>query len=73
MKSFVSDEKRPTDRPFPKLMLSKKDHLIVLFCEPRIGTVLSTNDATFWSGRHESIWDMGWFVDFEGEITLSND
>ena len=56
--------------PFPKLMVSNKGN-IVLFCEPKKGTVVYAQYKTV-TGEWSDTWAMSEFIDYEGEVRLSN-
>ena len=70
MKVEVKESSKKAERPFPKLMITQKDTL-VLFTTSGVGTVLKGVDLT--TGDHFSDLDSECFKDFEGSITLSND
>jgi len=61
------------DEPaFPKLMQTTKGS-IVLFEKERCGTVIARLDPGVYPvGTYSTTWDMGYFSDFYGEVTLSN-
>jgi len=67
-----SNLKNPCAHPFPKLMQAKNG-LIVFFKKSGEGTIIKENisfgrDGLAW---HSTDWNMQEFVDFDGEITIS--
>lgn len=60
------------EKPYPKLMVGKVSKTIVLFKQARLGTVVSTSDANP-IGYNCSTWDMDYFYDLIGTVTLSNE
>ena len=63
-----------TVKGFPKLMIAK-DGLIVLFIEEKCGTVIQdeTRSADWKIAEYSERFNMSYFKDYEGEITLRND
>lgn len=58
-------------KPYPKLMVSAKTKLIVLFIDYAEGTLIDIgNKKNFTIGEWSNDWDMESFVDFKGSITL---
>jgi hypothetical protein len=57
--------------PFPKLMSSRRG-TIVLFYQEHCGTCLRSLGSDTPIGSHSRDWDMEYFEDFYGEVTLSN-
>ena len=58
--------------PFPKLMQTKQGSL-VLFDKEGCGTVIDhINPDVRPVGMYREDWDMSYFLDFYGEVTLSN-
>ena len=61
--------------PYPKLMITEDKRIVVLFDNHGEGTVLhSSNPEDGWNiGEYNDVWDMSKFVNFNGEILLSNE
>lgn len=55
---------------YPKLMIAKVDGEIVLFESKDNGTVV--NAARNRAGYRSDDWDMDYFTDYDGTVTLSN-
>lgn len=75
MKSEVNDTPKRQDTPYPKLRQYKgaKDSFIVLFIAPSKGTVVHTGPgSTHCPGDYGEYWAPGYFEDFHGSLTLSN-
>jgi len=69
MKTEIIKEENKADE-YPRLMVGVNG-TVVLFREPKIGTVLSGRG---WEPSHYSTsWAMGGFTDFKGKVVLSND
>ena len=73
MKVEVKNESEPKELPFPKLMYSKDDELLVLFIDYGRGILMSDERQLY---RKESIhystdWGMSAFTDFKGSITIT--
>ena len=74
MKVEVKECSKKAERPFPKLMISKVNKtILVLFTAPTEGTIIHSKDNYHPLGFHSQKFESGYFEDFEGEITLSND
>lgn len=74
MKSILIAQQKK-NKSFPKLMKRKDRNYdyIVLFIDESRGTVVHSNSSLGCSvGYHSTSWDMKFFEDFEGKITLSN-
>ena len=73
MKVEVNTENESKSLPFPKLMYSEDDGLIVLFIEFRKGILLSDPKSLYKNkGNHYSeCWAMNCFTDFKGSITIT--
>jgi len=60
---------------FPKLMIDRKDKMIVLFYRHEEGTILDTgnnNGSYHFLGNYEEDWDMSDFEDYNKEICIKN-
>ncbi len=66
---LIENDKEPK---FPKLMISKSRKSVVLFTGPREGMVVYGEGMGLSSVMYCSIWDMGYFKDFDGKVILSN-
>ena len=75
MKVEVKESSKKSERPFPKLMISKDDKTtIALFSTPTKGTIIQSKYIDKPVGYHSQCFIVSeCFEDFEGEITLSND
>ena len=74
MKVEVKENSMKAERPFPKLMIGIRNKTtIALFSSPTEGTVIHSKDNYHPLGFHSQKFESGYFEDFEGEITLSND
>lgn len=74
MKSVVRNEKKGSDRPFPKLMIDPVDGLVTLLKSAEEGVVVAEgNNAVYYIGYYSKTWNTSHLEDFEGEVTLSND
>ena len=60
-------------KPFPKLMIGDFTNVIVLFSETSVGTVVERGANSELVGYFNDEWDMPYFKDYDGEITLSNE
>ena len=60
-------------KPFPKLMIGNRTNVIVLFSHIKTGTIQVKGNHSGQVGLHDSSWDMNYFKDYDGEITLSNE
>lgn len=74
MKTIIKNH-NTIEKPFPKLRSSiSNPDKIVLFIDAVEGTVVSTNrNSNLPIGYHSKHWSSKDFVDFQGELTLSND
>lgn len=74
MKSHVK-ETEPTGvkQYFPKLMISHESGIIVLMTEPGAGPTVGGPSHLEWEYGECLNWDMSYFEDFYGKVTLSND
>ena len=61
-----------TDKPFPKLMNSKNKCVVVAFTEPKKGTVVWKNPGISLF-EYRTNWEMLFFEDFTGKVTLEED
>jgi hypothetical protein len=64
-------EKEFSVKGFPKLMIAT-DGMIVFFVKVKDGIVLCPED-NYKIGEYEKGFDMSYFKDYEGEITLKNE
>ena len=71
MKSIVTD--KFLEKPFPKLMKSKKTGTIILFEYSGKGTVVGNPIGSNAMGYVSTAWSMEKFIDFDGKILLEND
>ena len=67
--------KQPEEKtPFPKLMIGTTSQCIVLFRSPKTGVVVyQGKHYDYPLGFDSGAWDMEYFTDFNGSVTLSND
>ena len=72
MKSEVKPVEKKSDKPFPKLMQSKKTGEVLLFNDYGDGMCITKGKRYFLS-QYSRNWSMDEFTDFEGTVTLSND
>lgn len=72
MKITVNMESSTKVKPFPKLMISKKN-TIVLFEDNGLGTCVATGGSLNPLGVFANDWDMTMFEDFNGSVCLEND
>jgi hypothetical protein len=68
-------DRNPSSRslPFPKLMISRTNDLVVLMTAPGHGTVVGVGSSTWFEGDHKTSWMTEDFDDFQGTVTLSNE
>jgi hypothetical protein len=69
----TATEQQQKEVPFPKLMKHKFSDSVVLFEEPKKGTIIIPSPRA--SGGIGTVcyeWDMAVFEDFEGSLTLTN-
>lgn len=71
IKVKVATEKENKTIPFPKLMKSI-NNTIVLFSSEGIGVVIKSSTA-YSVGDHNTCWDMILFEDYNEPITLQNE
>ncbi len=65
----------PEFHPYPKLMVGvdkRIDGMVVLFQKERIGTVIHASKTEYALGFITHLWNMDGFVDFDGNVCLSN-
>lgn len=73
MKVEVNELDKKQIKAFPKLMGTKNGY-IVLFSKPEKGVCLKKPESTAdIIGSYYDEWNMDYFEDFNGSITLSND
>ena len=73
MKVEVKESSKKSERPFPKLMISKVNKsILVLFTAPTEGTIIQSKNNDKPVGFYSRDFGDSYFEDFEGEITLSN-
>ena len=65
MRVTIGDEQELNVKPFPKLMISKMG-TIVFFSKYDEGICIKR-------GKYLTTWDMSYFTDFTGSVTISND
>lgn len=70
MKTVVNNQ--PSSPKYPYLGIRKDQNLIVFFSAYCEGTVINKGTSSHDDGYHCDKWVMGFFVPFEGSITLSN-
>ncbi len=73
MKVTVKNSDAVEEKPFPKLMVSRKYGLIVFFSKPKYGTCIYADLTEDRPGDLSAVWDMNQFTDFHGTVTLEND
>ena len=74
MKSTINDPLIST-KEFPKLMCYiLRKNLVILFSKDKTGTVVSDSSlGEYYSlGYHDNDWNMAFFEDYEGTVTLEN-
>ena len=64
-------EEKNEPKPFPKLMKSDYDDMIVLFTEPSIGTIIWAS-KTYEIGRTSRDFQIKAFTDYNEPITIQN-
>lgn len=65
-------DKIKSEKPFPKLMISKVGK-IVLFEKEGKGVVIRTTEGSIYeNGEHSKIWDMDRFADYNEPVTIQN-
>jgi len=73
IKSVRTNNRPSSEKSFPKLMKSLYTDVIVLFLRDRQGTVVSgVSKDGHTIGQYVPDWNMFNFIDYDGEITLSN-
>lgn len=76
MKIEIKENKKISNKPFPKLMIGSLRSIILasrLENGQIVGTVIKNNDNIYPLGYYSENWNKSEFKDFEDEITLSND
>lgn len=56
---------------YPKLMQSTKTDVVVLFTKPGKGMVV-VSTPRFYMGEYSETWDMDFFANYQGTLTLEN-
>lgn len=69
MKVTVENRDEVKELPFPKLMISKASDKIVYFTEKGVGVSIHNHDYPT-EVEYCTYWDMQFFKDFKGKITL---
>lgn len=73
MKSVIkSNQEIKKEKSFPKLMQSKESGNVILFTEKEKGILVFEGDTYYGLGHFSKSWNMDNFIDFEGNIILSN-
>ncbi len=72
MKSKVTDKSKPSEKPFPKLMICSATGVIVLMISPEKGTVVGGSSALE-IGDYFGDWNYFTFTDYNGAVELSNE
>ena len=57
---------------FPKLMEGTETSVVVLFTESKKGAIVSVGTSDNKIGYYHFDWQMEYFKDFKGELTLKN-
>ena len=57
---------------FPRLMEGTESSVVVLFTESKKGAVVSVGTSDNEIGWYHHNWQMDYFKDFKGELTLKN-
>jgi hypothetical protein len=73
MEVTVKNEKANKVLDFPKLMISKEDGSIVLFTSNGVGACIYPLDDIIYHSKlanSYTTWEMDYFTDFKGEITI---
>ena len=70
MKSRIEIEQVPV-KPFPKLMKCTTDNTVIFFSDHGVGIVVYAENQDC-IGEDSDEWIMDGFVDFDGQIVLSN-
>lgn len=76
MKSELSKQpEQAKERPYPKLMISNIDGIVVLFVDKREGFVVKSSESGYQIGMWFDSWAMENFTDLDPEIKviLQND
>lgn len=72
MEIIATPNATSTERPYPKLMIGKKEGTIVLFTTPTKGTVIQTGNRWHYPlGYHDTKWAPEEFEDYCGIITIN--
>jgi len=69
----VTENRNSIPGKFPKLMVMQPESVIVLFTNSGTGIVLSTGNNCYPLGYLHNDWNMIFFTDYTGSITLEND
>jgi hypothetical protein len=64
----ISTNPHSKSKSFPKIMCSKMNGAIVLFEEDGKGIALNGPDP----GLYSTAWNMDFFIDYDGTVTLKN-
>lgn len=75
MKVEVKESSKKAERPFPKLMVNHHGAIVLMHNGRGHGTILKPmgNTRLEFLDLYRDRLDITSFIDFEGEITLSND
>ncbi len=69
MKSKVTGKSAPKVKPFPKLMITPHDGIILLMTSEHDGVVVGPRQLGYYSGN----WIASTLTDYNGTVELSND
>ena len=67
-----TEYKTAKSKTFPKIMISKKTEIIVLFESNKKGVVIGNPKSGYPIGCHDEFWKPDYFIDYDGPITLQN-
>lgn len=73
MKSIVNQKEEVKEKGFPKLMISESSKNVVWFSKSEVGVVVYSENIVQPVGYTYCDWNMDYFKDFNGTVTLSND